>query len=103
MCDKIIQNPPKKGARHSVPPESNLALRFARTLLLPRHAQVTKITGISDLAVTQCHGEVPVCLSTNPADQVVHGAQAVSAEKSDSSNGLQVLDDFFKSAVQFSD
>jgi len=60
------------------------------------------MAGVRHLAVVDGHHEIPICLCSDAADQVVHGGDTVRGQETDSSNGLQVSDDLFKSAIQFS-
>jgi hypothetical protein len=60
------------------------------------------MAGIRHLAVVDGDHEIPICLCSDAADQVVHGGDTVRGQEADSANGLQVSDDLFKSAIQFS-
>lgn len=57
--------------------------------------------GVGDLAVMQDRGELPVGLRPDAANQVVHGGHASRVKEADSPKYLQVMDDLFKSAIQF--
>jgi hypothetical protein len=49
------------------------------------------------------HGEIPVGLGSNLANQVTHSGHAIWTEVADLPKDVQFLDDLVKSAVQFSD
>jgi hypothetical protein len=46
--------------------------------------------------------EIAIYLRSNAGNQVMHGGHAIRREEADSSNGLQVSCDLFKSVIQFS-
>src|SRR5258708_21791871 len=82
----------------SASPSSPLSI-----LSFPLIAQPIKIPRVRHLPVMERHDAFPVRLSANSADKVVQCEHAFRGEKADSLKSLQVLNDLFKTGVQFGD